>query len=62
MDQLTDTLAAADAHLDDDLLDALDELLPPGTDVVATDPSNVPVELAVGYRRRPRRTAAVSRA
>jgi aryl-alcohol dehydrogenase-like predicted oxidoreductase len=54
MEQLTSTLKAADARLGADVLDALDDLLPPGTDVNPVDPSSSPVELGRGYRRRHR--------
>ena len=52
MPQLEDSLAAADVRLDADLLDAIDDLLPPGTDVDAVDPSSAPRELDARYRRR----------
>jgi aryl-alcohol dehydrogenase-like predicted oxidoreductase len=37
MDQLTDLLAGADVRLDDAILDRIDELVPPGTDVNPAD-------------------------
>jgi hypothetical protein len=52
MPQLQDTLAGADVRLPADVLDALDELVAPGTDVNTHDPSSAPVELGSGYRRR----------
>lgn len=36
-DQLTDLLAAADVQLGDDLLDRVDEIVPPGVDVNPDD-------------------------
>jgi hypothetical protein len=43
--------------LDNDLLDALDALLPPGTDINQHDPSSDPAELAATYRRGARWSA-----
>src|SRR6266513_2468863 len=37
MDQLTDLLAGADAQLDDDILDRIDDLVPPGTTINPAD-------------------------
>lgn len=54
MAQLEDSLAAADVRLADEVLDALDDLLPPGTDVNPIDPSSAPRELEAWYRRRRR--------
>jgi aryl-alcohol dehydrogenase-like predicted oxidoreductase len=51
MEQLQDTLAGVDVRLDTDLLDALDSLLPPGTDINQHDPSSDPTELGAEYRR-----------
>ena len=51
MEQLQDSLLAADVVLTDDVLDALDDLLPPGTDVNTHDPSSAPRELEAWYRR-----------
>lgn len=53
MDQLTDSLAAADVRLSVDVLDAVDEIVPPGTDVVEQDPSADPSSLLPLKRRRP---------
>jgi aryl-alcohol dehydrogenase-like predicted oxidoreductase len=52
MAQLQDTLAGADVRLSADVLDAVDELVAPGTDVNTHDPSSAPVELGAAYRRR----------
>ncbi len=55
MDQLEDLLAGVDVALSDDLLDRIDAIVPPGTDVGAPDESAyVPPALArAGLRRRP---------
>ena len=37
MDQLTDLLAGADVTLDDAILDRIDEIVPPGTDLNRAD-------------------------
>ena len=52
MEQLDDSLAAADLRLGAEVLDAVDDLLPPGSDVNPTDPSSAPQELGARYRRR----------
>jgi aryl-alcohol dehydrogenase-like predicted oxidoreductase len=54
MAQLEDSLASAEVRLGTDVLDAIDELVPPGTDVNAVDPSSAPSELSASYRRRTR--------
>ena len=54
MAQLEDSLAGADVRLDTDALDAVDEVLPPGSDINPTDPSSAPRELDARYRRRHR--------
>lgn len=54
MERLEDSLAAADLRLSTEVLDAVDALLPPGSDVNPIDPSSAPAELAPRYRRRPR--------
>jgi aryl-alcohol dehydrogenase-like predicted oxidoreductase len=51
MEQLQDTLAGADVRLSADVLDALDAIVPPGTDVNPFDPSSAPIELGARYRR-----------
>ena len=61
MDQLDDLLAAADVALTDDILDRIDEIVPPGTDVGVLDQAyQPPAMLNPGLRRRPLtdRTAA----
>jgi aryl-alcohol dehydrogenase-like predicted oxidoreductase len=55
MEQLVDVLAGADARLGDDVLDRIDELVPPGTNVNAADAGYEPPSLARHARRRPRR-------
>jgi len=54
MEQFTDSVAAADLVLDRSLLDALDEVVPPGTDINLFDRSALPPELDATYRRRHR--------
>ena len=61
MAHLDDLLAGLDVHLTDDILDRIDEIVPPGTDVGALDQDYVPPALkTAGLRRRPlgERTAA----
>jgi hypothetical protein len=53
MQQLEDQLGAADVTIDDDLLDRIDELAPPGTDVDARDAYfQAPAILHARLRRR----------
>ncbi len=51
MEQLADVLAGAEVRLDDATLDAIDEIVPPGTDIAAGDPWQPP-GLAKAHRRR----------
>ena len=55
MEQLDDLLAGAEVTLSDDILDRIDEIVPPGTDVGLPDQSAyVPPAVArPGLRRRP---------
>ena len=54
MEQLDDLLAAADVTLTDDILDQIDEIVPPGTDVGPLDQAYLPPALLEpGLRRRP---------
>jgi aryl-alcohol dehydrogenase-like predicted oxidoreductase len=54
MEQLDDLLAAADVTLTGDILDQIDEIVPPGTDVGTLDQAYVPPALQnPGLRRRP---------
>jgi aryl-alcohol dehydrogenase (NADP+) len=53
MEQLDDVLAGLDVRLDEATLDAIDEVVPPGTDLSAGDPWQPP-GLAAANRRRPR--------
>lgn len=55
MEQLTDVLAGADVRLSDDVLDAIDKLVPPGTNINAADAGYQPPALSRKVRRRPRR-------
>jgi aryl-alcohol dehydrogenase-like predicted oxidoreductase len=52
MDQLEGLLGAADVRLDDDTLNRIDELVPPGTNVNAGDAGYVPPSIAQPWRRR----------
>jgi aryl-alcohol dehydrogenase-like predicted oxidoreductase len=54
MEQLDDLLTCADLRLDPAVLDAIDDIVAPGTDVVASDPSSDPSSLLPASRRRPR--------
>jgi aryl-alcohol dehydrogenase-like predicted oxidoreductase len=61
MEQLDDMLAGADVTLTDDILDEIDEIVPPGTDVGTLDQAYLPLALLnSSLRRRPvdERTAA----
>jgi aryl-alcohol dehydrogenase-like predicted oxidoreductase len=54
MEQLDDLLASVDVTLTDEMLDRIDEIVPPGTDVGALDQAYVPPALQIpGLRRRP---------
>ncbi len=55
MEQLTDVLDGADTRLSDDVLDRIDELVPPGTNVNRADTGWEPASLRRSQRRRPRR-------
>jgi aryl-alcohol dehydrogenase-like predicted oxidoreductase len=52
MKQLDGVLGAADVRLDDDVLDEIDEVVPPGTNVNPADAGWVPPALATAWRRR----------
>jgi aryl-alcohol dehydrogenase-like predicted oxidoreductase len=54
MEQLTDLLAGADARLDTDVLDRIDELVPPGTTINQADTGYAPPSLGRRARRRAR--------
>ena len=58
MEQLTDVLDGADIRLDDDVLDRIDELVPPGTNVNVADTGWQPASHKRSQRRRPRRPAS----
>jgi hypothetical protein len=51
MEQLEDLLAGADVRLDTDVLDRIDEIVPPGTSIAGTDPWQ-PRALSRKERRR----------
>jgi len=54
MEQLDDMLAGAEVILNDKVLDRIDEIVPPGTDLGALDASyNPPAITQVDLRRRP---------
>ncbi|MEU4652670.1 aldo/keto reductase [Streptomyces sp. NPDC023723] len=60
MEQLDDLLAGADVTLTDEILDRIDEIVPPGSDVGTLDMAYAPPGLQRHLRRRPldERTAA----
>lgn len=61
MEQLDDLLAGASVALDDEVLDRIDEIVPPGTNVNAADAGWEPPAVAQSWRRRrpvARRSAA----
>jgi len=51
-EQLEDLLAGADLALDREILDEIDRLVPPGTNVNPFDPSSDPASLQRSRRRR----------
>jgi hypothetical protein len=54
MEQLDDLLAGADVTLTDEILDQIDEIVPPGTDVGTLDMAYLPPALRrPDLRRRP---------
>jgi predicted aldo/keto reductase-like oxidoreductase len=54
MAHLDDLLAGAETTPDDEILDQIDEIVPPGTDVGALDMAYVPPAISnVSLRRRP---------
>lgn len=54
MEQLDDLLASADVTLDDEILDRIDEIAPPGTDAGPNEVTYAPLAVTtVGLRRRP---------
>ena len=60
MDQLTDLVAGASVTLDDDVLDRIDQIVPPGTTVNPADAGWQPPALTdPAARRRPRDARAV---
>ena len=52
MEQLDGILAAGAPTLDDDVLDRIDELVPPGTDVSTADGGWTPPAVEAAWRRR----------
>jgi aryl-alcohol dehydrogenase-like predicted oxidoreductase len=55
MEQMTDVLGSADVRLSDDVLDAIDKLVPPGRTLNAADAGWESPSLRRSARRRPRR-------
>ncbi|HUZ02383.1 MAG TPA: aldo/keto reductase [Thermomicrobiaceae bacterium] len=54
MEQLDDLLSGVDVVLSDEVLDRIDEIVPPGTDIGTLDQAYVPPALQeIGLRRRP---------
>jgi hypothetical protein len=54
MEQLDDLLAGVDVVLSDDVLDRIDEIVPPGTDIGTLDQAYVPPAIQnPELRRRP---------
>ncbi|MBS1848300.1 MAG: aldo/keto reductase [Actinobacteria bacterium] len=52
MEHLDSQLAAADVHLDGDVLDRIDQIVPPGTDLSSTDAGYDPPSITSSWRRR----------
>ena len=52
MEQLDSQLGAADVTLDDDVLDRIDEIVPPGTNFGWADAGYNPPSIASAWRRR----------
>jgi aryl-alcohol dehydrogenase-like predicted oxidoreductase len=61
MEQLTDVLAGADVRLTSDVLDRIDELVPPGSNVNKADAGYEPPSLSRSARRRSRADVGSSR-
>ena len=54
MSHLDDLLAGIDVTLSDDILDRIDEIVPPGTDIGTLDQAHVPRAIQLpSLRRRP---------
>ena len=52
LEQLTDALEGANVELDDETLDRIDAIVPPGTNVTADDAGYQPLALTQSWRRR----------
>ena len=52
MEQLTSQLDAAEIRLDDEILDQIDEIVPPGTNFTWADAGYAPPSIASAWRRR----------
>lgn len=53
IEHLTDQLASAEVRLEDELLDRIDAIVEPGTDLNPGDVDHTPVALSAEHRRRP---------
>ena len=61
MEQLTDLLAGADVTLDDDVLDRIDQIVPPGVNLNPADAGWQPSALTDrAVRRRPQAARSVA--
>ena len=56
MEQLTDVVAGAGTRLSDEVLDRIDAIVPPGTNVNTADTGWEAASLRRSQRRRPRRS------
>jgi hypothetical protein len=52
MEQLDDLLAGAEVTLDDEILDRIDEIAPPGTDAAPNDVAYTPPSVSTASLRR----------
>ena len=52
MEQLTDVLAGSEVELTDDVLDALDKIVPPGVTINAADAGWTPPSISQSFQRR----------
>ena len=54
MEQLDDLLAGAEVRLSDELLDRIDQIVPPGIDIAPNEANYIPPAIAqASLRRRP---------
>jgi hypothetical protein len=52
MEQLESQLSAPDVRLEESILDRIDEIVPPGTNLNAADSGYMPPSIASAWRRR----------